>query len=56
MSYLKEMTKKLVRDLENLDMVPDNDANTNDHENMEAAKETLECPICMEIVIICESC
>jgi len=69
LAKMKEVTKQLASDLGKLDMDPDNDASSNDHENMEAARETLECPICTEVMrpptriwmcssshIICESC
>jgi len=69
LAKLKEVTQQLARDLKKLDMDPDNNASSNDHEKVEATRETLECPVCMEPMkpptriwmcssshIICESC
>ena len=67
LSNLKDMTKQLTRDLCKLDMEPSDYDELN--KSLEAARKTLECPICLETMrppskiwmcpsshIICEPC
>lgn len=69
LANMKGIIDLLTKDLQNLDMDYDNNATSNDHKNLEAARKTLECPVCMELMsppvriwmcpsshIICEPC
>jgi len=65
LANLKELAKQLTNDRRKLDMDPDNDTSS----KLEAARETLECPVCLTIMkpplriwmcssshLICEPC
>jgi len=66
---LKEKTKKIGKDLQNLLPDPTHENCSKDKDSLEAARATLECPICMEMMkpptkiwmcssnhIVCEPC
>jgi len=66
---LKQKTNKLAIDLRNLLPDPTNENGSKEKDNLEAARATLECPICMELMkppnkiwmcssshIVCEPC
>lgn len=70
LANLKDLRDELARDLDKLDLGSDNSAfSSSSNRNLEAARETLECPVCLELMkpptkiwmcpishIICEPC
>jgi hypothetical protein len=69
LEIMKEIINQLARDLINLEMSPNNDSSSHQRKTISDTRETLECPVCMELMkppmriwmcpsshIICEPC